>query len=344
MPLLANYPVGQSVTGARFKAFISYRHVAPDQTDAKWLQSKLETYRVPKHLVLAHGMPPTLGRMFRDEEELAASPNLSASIEDALRASDYLIVVCSPRSAASQWVNAEIKFFRKLGRDDRILTLLIEGDPLEAFPPALYEIRPAPQAVDAVSLTESAEPLAADLRPLAGESKQRRRRVALIRIAAALLGCRFDDLWRRDQERYLRRMTSLLILAIVSVAVLAGLSGLAIFQRNKALSSEREAFSRELAANAALLQDEDPELRLRLAFAALRVAPTEQAEVSLRRALIVYHNFSSTHRVRRPQPFGEVGHFQFNRKLCGHCKRGRQRRPLGSKRWSAAAQLCQRGL
>ena len=42
---------GQSDTAVRFKAFISYRHVAPDKIDAKWLQSKLETFRVPKYLV-----------------------------------------------------------------------------------------------------------------------------------------------------------------------------------------------------------------------------------------------------------------------------------------------------
>jgi hypothetical protein len=189
MQLPVSNPGGQSDTARRFKAFISYRHIAPDKADAKWLQSKLETYRVPKHLVRAHGMPARLGRMFRDEEELAASANLSASIEDALRASEYLIVVCSPRSAASQWVNAEVDFFRKLGRDDHILTLLIEGEPHEAFPPALYEIRrSAPKEVGAVSLAEPAEPLAADVRPLTGESKYRRRRVALIRMAATLLG------------------------------------------------------------------------------------------------------------------------------------------------------------
>jgi WD40 repeat protein len=85
-------------------------------------------------------------------------------------------------------------------------------------------------------------------------------------------------------------MTSLLAVAIVSAAVLAGLSGYAIVQRNEAVTAERQAFSRELAANAALLQDEDPELRLRLSFEALRVAPTEQAQISVRKALIVYND------------------------------------------------------
>jgi hypothetical protein len=51
--------------------------------------------------------------------ELAASSHLSEDMRDALRRSDWLIVVCSPRSKASEWVDAEISYFRELQRDER---------------------------------------------------------------------------------------------------------------------------------------------------------------------------------------------------------------------------------
>src|SRR5689334_6418616 len=128
-------------TDYRYAAFISYRHAEADRRWAKWLHKALETYRVPRSLVRQRGVPARLGKCFRDEEELPVSSDLSNEIDKALVASRFLIVVCSPRTPASQWVNREVERFRELGRGDRILALLIEGEPGEAFPKALTEIR-----------------------------------------------------------------------------------------------------------------------------------------------------------------------------------------------------------
>lgn len=110
-----------------FAVFISYRHVEPDRNWAKWLHSALENYRVPRRLTHERGLPRRIGRVFRDEEELAASSDLSAGIREALDRSEHLIVVCSPRTPSSQWVGAEVDYFRQQGRGDAILALLIEG-------------------------------------------------------------------------------------------------------------------------------------------------------------------------------------------------------------------------
>jgi WD40 repeat protein len=114
--------------------------------------------------------------------------------------------------------------------------------------------------------------------------------MALIRLAATLLNCRFDDLRQRDQERHQQQMVRYLAAAVVSVFVLIGLSIYAWMQRDAAVTAGKEAFSRELAANAVLLPKEDPELNLRLALNAWRVAPTEQAEFSLRNAMVDYND------------------------------------------------------
>src|SRR5262245_58221788 len=126
---------------SRYAAFVSYRHLDPDRRWARWLHTALETYRVPPRLVAERGVAPRVGRVFRDEEEVPASAELSREIETALRESRFLVVVCSPRTPQSIWVNREVEQFRALGRGDRILALLVEGEPYEAFPAALREIR-----------------------------------------------------------------------------------------------------------------------------------------------------------------------------------------------------------
>jgi hypothetical protein len=98
-----------------------------------WLHRALETYRVPKRIV---GQPTRDGErprrlfpIFRDREELPASADLGSKINEALTQSRYLVVVCSRNSAKSVWVNEEIKFFKKLGREDRVFGLIVDGEP-----------------------------------------------------------------------------------------------------------------------------------------------------------------------------------------------------------------------
>jgi hypothetical protein len=185
-----------SPSPARHDAFISYRHVDPDRKWAKWLHRRLEGYRTPRALVAA-GKPKRLKRVFRDEEELQASPNLSTTIQTELKASRYLIVLCSPEAVESKWINAEIEYFRNLGQQDRILPVLISGTPETAFPPALRHRVPKASEL-------GHEPLAAQL-PIGRFDYLDRRRV-LLKVLAPLLDCSFDDLRRRDQQRQRRRL------------------------------------------------------------------------------------------------------------------------------------------
>ena len=221
----------------RYAAFISYRHVEPDRSLAHWLHRALENYRVPPAVARKHRT--RIGRIFRDEEELAASHDLSAEIEQALQDSDYLIVVCSPRAPESRWVNREVERFHELGRADRVLALLIEGEPRDSFPPALRAIRPA--AEDDLEPHE-VEPLAADVRPIEGESLRSRRQLALLRTAARLLGCRFDELRQREAARARKRRIVAGSVLCALVALFGVLAWWAFWQRDQVLrlSDERE--------------------------------------------------------------------------------------------------------
>ena len=127
----------------------------PDQSIAKQLHQMIESFKPPKEFN-KEGKKTTF-RVFRDREELAAR-DLSSSIEEALAESRYLIVLCSKRTPLSEWCEKEIRTFRQLHGDECIIPVLIEGEPDEAFPAPLKQLkRGADQSL--------ADVLAADIRP-----------------------------------------------------------------------------------------------------------------------------------------------------------------------------------
>ena len=73
----------------RYNAFISYRRTEHDTAVAKEIQNSLERFRVPRGIRSSSGKE-RIDRIFRDQEELSITSNLSRRIEDALRASEYL--------------------------------------------------------------------------------------------------------------------------------------------------------------------------------------------------------------------------------------------------------------
>ncbi|MGQ8364291.1 TIR domain-containing protein [Glaciecola sp. 1036] len=167
----------------QYHAFISYRHADNKQEGRKWatwLHQAIETYEVPEDLLsrkLPNGepIPSRIYPIFRDEDELPADADLGGAITKALDRSNLLIVLCSPRAVQSTYVADEIDYFKKLGRSDRIIAAIIDGEPNasldagkqssqfsaedECFPiPLQYEY------VDGARTDKRAEPIAADFR------------------------------------------------------------------------------------------------------------------------------------------------------------------------------------
>ena len=233
----------------RYDAFISYRHVEQDRKWAKWLHTNLETFKVPKKLQTQLGLAKGLSRVFRDEEELPVSSSLSEQIQQALEQSRFLIVICSKETPASRWVNQEIVSFREMGRHDRIVALLIDGEPDESFPTALREIRTRlvePGSNTEREQVEEIEPLAADVRSTRSDNPATLKKMALLRIMAMLLGCRFDDLRQRHQERSVQRLKIIVSAALLLVALMAGLS---VFAWTKKQQAERNYLAAKTAAD-----------------------------------------------------------------------------------------------
>jgi tetratricopeptide (TPR) repeat protein len=215
---------------AAYKAFISYAH-----RDAAWarkIQRQLEDFRAPASDDPKHPLRP----VFLDRTELSSSPRLSDSIEKALRGSEALIVVCSPAAAQSKWVNEEILYFRRLGRE-AVFPVIVAGEPeshdvaAACFPPALrYEL-----GADGELTTQVREPLAADAR--SGNDG----RDAVLKLISGLLDVPFDTLKLRQQKRRIRQMLAFAGTAAAMVVLTSYLAITAVIARQDAERNRQQA-------------------------------------------------------------------------------------------------------
>lgn len=169
-----------------YYAFISYKR--DDERWAKWVQKKLENYRLPS-VLRKDGSPKNLRPIFRDKTDLGVGV-LKESLANELQRSKFLIVICSPNSAKSQWVGAEIEHFISLGREKRIIPFAVDGEFNPENPDDCY-LHPALQSIED-------ELLCVDVRESGKE-------VALVKVVAGLLEFPFDKLWQRHKRYRLRK-------------------------------------------------------------------------------------------------------------------------------------------
>ncbi|MCH5234097.1 MAG: toll/interleukin-1 receptor domain-containing protein [Muribaculaceae bacterium] len=194
----------------KFIAFISYNH--EDIKWAKWLQKKLESYKIPTELKKENStLPKKISPIFRDQSDLSGG-TLKEEIEKALSESKFLIVICSPRASKSPWVSKEAQYFIDHGREKFIIPFIIDGSPNavnpdeECFPKALRK------------LTDEKELLGISL-------QEHGREAALIKVISQLLSLRFDTLWKRFERQRKKRIfqtiigLSLLLLIIIGVLI-----------------------------------------------------------------------------------------------------------------------------
>ena len=180
-------------------AFISYSH--QDEHFAKWLQRKLEAYRLPTGIENEYKKTSYLRPIFRDETDLNTGV-LGEELYKNLESSKYLIVLCSPHSTTSQWVDEEVATFIRLGRIDKIIPVCLQegtDNPTHIYPESLKQhIKSDPKdEILAVSLSD-------------GKQK------ALIRIISKLLEINYDDLWNRyEREKRLKLLTSIISSPII---------------------------------------------------------------------------------------------------------------------------------
>ncbi len=234
-------PSSASVATAphRYRAFVSYSH--RDARAAAWWHRSLESYRVPSRLRGSEGehgiLPDRLSPIFRDREDLASAGELGPRIQVALADSDALIVICSPEAARSSWVNEEILAFKRLGRAQRIVALIVDGEPhagdaRECFPLALrFDLDQ-----DGQPLGPACEPLAADIR--AGKDG---KALARLKLISGLLGVSLDTLRQREAARRHRRLLAVTALAVLVMLVTSFLAVQAVLAQRSAERRQKQA-------------------------------------------------------------------------------------------------------
>lgn len=236
----------------KYFAFISYSH--KDSEMAKWLQHEFEYYKLPATLfeerkdLRKEDLPESFRPVFRDEDELAGG-DLKPQISEALADSEYLIVVCSPNSAQSTYVDSEINEFISLSSENkkRIFPFIVDGKPHqdqknekdECFPKALLKLS-----------NDKTEPIEL----IAGDVKASGRDHAFVKILAGTLkekDIRFTDLWDRyavfkaEEERKQRDQRDKLLIA----------QSRFLAEKANALVEEGDSYTARLLALKALPKD-----------------------------------------------------------------------------------------
>ena len=256
-----------------YNAFISYRHADLDSRVAEHVQRNLERFHIPHKLRQKVGKKK-IERIFRDKDELPITADLTDTISNALEKAEYLIVICSPNTKESVWVKREIEYFLRNHTKKEVLTVLAGGEPEEVIPDILkHDVRKV-RGEDGkeIEVDTAVEPLSCDYRMPFGRAKKEE----LPRLAAALIGCSYDELVRRQRAYRIRRA------AIAGGLVLAAAIAFGAYMaygKEKINSAYQEALvqrSKYLAieSNNRLKEDD----RIDALFLALEALPKEEGD------------------------------------------------------------------
>lgn len=195
----------------KYFAFISYN--AKDTDWGKKLQKKLEHYKMPSTLCSEHGWErKPIKPVFFAPTDIQPG-GLSEELQERLKASRNLIVICSPNSAKSEWVGKEIEFFHSLGRTKNIHFFIVDGTPHSGNP----ETECFNPVIDKLGLPEI---LGANIHEKVYSSPRLNKERAYVQLISKLLGVEFDAIWQRHKRMLVRKA---LAWTIGTLAVIAAL-------------------------------------------------------------------------------------------------------------------------
>jgi hypothetical protein len=219
----------------KYFAFISYK--SDDLKEAWNLKKRLDGYKLPTLLCKQYNKDrkPT-HEAFLDKTNIQPG-ELTKELRDNLDSSHYLIVVCSPRSAKSEYVTAEIEWFTRNGRENEMFLFIIESDPArigDSFNPAIRKVEKQWEDRDRKEGREyvKREILGVNIKekdvdkmffiyrwPIVGKWLQRER--AYMQLISTLLHLEFEQLWSYQKIRLAERIIAWIVGIILVLSALS---------------------------------------------------------------------------------------------------------------------------
>ncbi|MDY3853449.1 MAG: toll/interleukin-1 receptor domain-containing protein [Butyribacter sp.] len=295
----------------KYTAFISYRHGGIDEKVGTKIQREIERYRLPKKIAQKTGRK-TLGKVFRDADDLRAASNLSAIIREGLDESEYLIVICTKRYKESVWCMEEIEYFMEIRGRDNIIVVLVEGEPYESFPKILTEIE-----VDGE--IKNIEPLAVDVRGNSEKEILKKVSGEKLRFISQMLNLDYDDLRQRQKERRRKRIIAATSTVMAGLGLFAAVLTMKNIQLNVAYNKLDKSMQQTLKGQSYYLSEYANEAyqngdRTTAALLAMKALPNDLSNPdrpyvpsvmkSLTQALGVY-DYSSGYQADKAYTFSE---------------------------------------
>lgn len=185
----------------KYYAFISY-----SSKDFKWgkrVHNKLTQFRLPSILCSEKDKSRRPMRPIFFAPYDIQPGELSEELKGRLNASKYLIVICSPNSAKSEWVGKEIEYFCSVNQKDNVYFFIIDGEPKarnsenECYNSVIKKIG----FVDPLGVNVNEKIYSF---PFSSWNKER----AYIQLITKLLGVDFDVLWKHHKRLLQQRIAA----------------------------------------------------------------------------------------------------------------------------------------
>ena len=198
-----------------YLAFIS--HNSKDAHIAKRLKRSLSSYRLPSTVRKQKGLAKKLPDIFRFQDDLTVDETLKQALFAKLEKSKYLIVVCTPHSAKSEWCGIEIEYFLTHGRKDKIILYIAEGEPYSENPETECFNK---EILKAFPKTHDGEALGLTVNKRGFFHKHVEWERLVVKIISKMLQLEVNTLWQEQKRRMLMQIVRNICLFLAFLATL----------------------------------------------------------------------------------------------------------------------------